>query len=502
MATTTSDVKLLGSWASPFVMRAQIAFNIKSVSYELLEETLYGPKSQLFLQSNPIHKKMPVLIHADKPICESLIIVQYIDDVWTNGPTILPSDPYDRAIARFWAAYIDDKCFASIQDIARGLLEGEAKKAAIEQMSLGLILLEEAFEKCSKGKGYFGGEKIGYIDIALGSLLGWIKVMEKMLGVKLIYEAKAPGLVGWAERFCEDSAVKEVMPEIEKLEEVAKLLHAMFKAPPNSSHRLFIALYPRTGYRDYRPSLNTRNQICIRDCVCDQSAMATSDVKLLGSWVSPFVMRAQIAFNIKSVSYEFLQETLDGSKSQLLLQSNPIHKKIPVLIHADKPICESLIIVQYIDEVWTNGPNILPSDPYDRAIARFWAAYIDDKCFASFLEIARGLLEGEAKKAAIEQMSSGLILLEEAFEKCSKGKGYFGGEKIGYIDIALGSFLGWIKVIEKMLGVKLIYEAKTPGLVGWAERFCEDSAVKEVMPEIEKLEEVAKLLQAKYKGSS
>ena len=106
--------------------------------------------------------------------------------------------------------------------------------------------------------------------------------------------------------------------------------------------------------------------------------MAQGEVKLLGAWASPFTLRARVAFNIKSVNYEFQQENLDA-KSQLLLQSNPIHKKIPVLIHGGKPICESLIIVQYVDDVWSSGPPILPSDPYDRATALFWASYIDDK---------------------------------------------------------------------------------------------------------------------------
>ncbi|XP_047322501.1 glutathione S-transferase U18-like [Impatiens glandulifera] len=108
-------------------------------------------------------------------------------------------------------------------------------------------------------------------------------------------------------------------------------------------------------------------------------AARKGSVKLLGISPSVYVNRVQIALNLKSVDYEFLQEEIYGSKSELLLKSNPVHKKIPVLFHEDKTICESLIIVEYIDEYWTSGPSILPADRYDRAIARFWADYLDDK---------------------------------------------------------------------------------------------------------------------------
>ena len=54
---------------------------------------------------------------------------------------------------------------------------------------------------------------------------------------------------------------------------------------------------------------------------------------------------------------------------------------------------------------------------------------------------------------------------------------------------------------EKVNGVKLLDEAKTPGLVKWAEKFCADAAVKSVMPETEKLLEFSKVLAAKMKGA-
>lgn len=103
---------------------------------------------------------------------------------------------------------------------------------------------------------------------------------------------------------------------------------------------------------------------------------------LLDFWPSMFGIRVRITLAEKGLKYEYKEEDL-SNKSPLLLQMNPVHKKIPVLVHNGKPICESSIIVQYIDEVWPGNSPLLPSDPYQRAQARFWVDYIDKK--VSFL---------------------------------------------------------------------------------------------------------------------
>lgn len=97
---------------------------------------------------------------------------------------------------------------------------------------------------------------------------------------------------------------------------------------------------------------------------------------LLDSWPSMFGIRVRIALAEKGVEYEFRDEDL-FNKTPMLLQMNPIHKKIPVLIHNGKPVCESSIIMQYVDEVWSDKNPLLPSDSYQRAHARFWVDYID-----------------------------------------------------------------------------------------------------------------------------
>ncbi|KAL4198133.1 hypothetical protein AMTRI_Chr03g44380 [Amborella trichopoda] len=223
------------------------------------------------------------------------------------------------------------------------------------------------------------------------------------------------------------------------------------------------------------------------------------EVKLIGAWPSPFVLRARVALNLKSVDYEFLQETL-GNKSELLLRSNPVYKKVPVLLHHDQPICESLIIVQYIDEVWP-GPAILPKDPSERALARFWAAYVDDKVFPAM----QGMMKAqgqEEEKSVIDQLLGGLQLLEGALREVGKGKRFFGGDEIGYIDIALGSMLGWMRVTERFSELKLFDAEKTPLLVQWADSFTSAEAVNGVMPETDKLVEFAKILLARFKSQA
>jgi glutathione S-transferase len=98
------------------------------------------------------------------------------------------------------------------------------------------------------------------------------------------------------------------------------------------------------------------------------------DLKVLGLWTSPFVIRVRIVLNLKGLAYEYVEEDL-GNKSALLLSSNPVHKIVPVLLHAGRPVNKSQIILQYIDKVWAGtGPAVLSRDPYERVAALFWPA--------------------------------------------------------------------------------------------------------------------------------
>ncbi|XP_062205262.1 probable glutathione S-transferase GSTU6 [Phragmites australis] len=221
------------------------------------------------------------------------------------------------------------------------------------------------------------------------------------------------------------------------------------------------------------------------------------DLKVLGVWTSPFVIRVRVVLNLKSLPYEYAEEDL-GNKSALLLGSNPVHESVPVLLHAGRPVNESQIIVQYIDEVWAGtGPAVLPSDPYERAVARFWAAYVDDKVGSAWLGMLFKCRNEEERMEAVARADAALETLEGAFKECSKGKPFFGGDGIGFVDVVLGGYLGWFGVINRLIGRRLIDPARTPLLAAWEERFRAADATKGVVPDdVDKMLEFLQTLRA------
>ncbi|CAN4080237.1 unnamed protein product [Withania somnifera] len=198
-------------------------------------------------------------------------------------------------------------------------------------------------------------------------------------------------------------------------------------------------------------------------------------VKLLGAFPSPFSYRVIWALKYKGINYEYIEEDL-SNKSHPLLTYNPLYKMIPVLVHAGKPIAESTIILEYIEETWPNNP-LFPKDPHDKAEARFWIKFGEDKS-AEFFQIFHKIGEEQAK--ATDDAKEVLRIIEE---HGLGEKKFFGGDTIGLTDIAFGWIAFWLEVIQEAAGVMVFQPDDFPRLKSWINNFKQVPIIKENIPD-------------------
>ncbi|KAK9742898.1 hypothetical protein RND81_03G204200 [Saponaria officinalis] len=198
------EVKVFRAWRSPFSWRVELALKIKGVDYEIVDEDLSNKSDQL-IKYNPVHKKVPVLVHDGKPVVESLVILEYIDEVWTEN-SLLPSDPFDRAQARFWANFIDNKLFPLARKAIIG--RGEDGEKAEEEFKEAL----KVFEKEIVGKELFNGSKIGYLEIVGLLVCYWIPILQEAVGKQVLTRDTFPGIYAWGDQLLAHSFLKENLP--------------------------------------------------------------------------------------------------------------------------------------------------------------------------------------------------------------------------------------------------------------------------------------------------
>ncbi|KAF5741586.1 Glutathione S-transferase TAU 10 [Tripterygium wilfordii] len=206
------EVVLLGTWASSYCKRVELALKVKGIGFEYLEQDLTN-KSELLLTSNPVHKKVPVLLHNGKSIAESLVILEYIDECWKNsGPRLLPEDPYLKARARSWADFHDQKQEKAIEDF-NGLLTVFEKG------------IKEDFPSHSP---FLGGQNLGFLDIVVGTHVCNFKAFEEAV-VVVVDPNKYPHFVSWIYALKDHPLMKETLPPHEKL--VAAIRAKFFQSP-------------------------------------------------------------------------------------------------------------------------------------------------------------------------------------------------------------------------------------------------------------------------------
>ncbi|MFQ6664732.1 hypothetical protein Gotur_031739, partial [Gossypium turneri] len=144
------------------------------------------------------------------PIAESLVILEYIDEVWPHNP-LLPKDAYERSVARFWAKFIEEKT-QPMWEFFRKF--GEEQQKAIEN---NYEILRTIEEHGLGDKKFFGGDQIGIADLVFGMVIHMFAAMEEVVGYKFIKADSFPRLHAWVKHFSEHPVIKDNVPDYTKV---------------------------------------------------------------------------------------------------------------------------------------------------------------------------------------------------------------------------------------------------------------------------------------------
>jgi glutathione S-transferase len=168
-------------------------------------------------------------------------------------------------------------------------------------------------------------------------------------------------------------------------------------------------------------------------------------MKIVGSYVSPYVRKVLACLALKGLDYEIDPITPFYGNDEFERLS-PL-RRIPVLIEGDLTLCDSSVICAWLDEAHPKRP-LLPQDVNDRARARWLEEYADTRLGDVFIwglfypKFVHPIVWGEpGDQARIERtLAEDLPRELDWLERQLPSSGFLFGTEIGLADIAIAAF--------------------------------------------------------------
>jgi glutathione S-transferase len=108
----------------------------------------------------------------------------------------------------------------------------------------------------------------------------------------------------------------------------------------------------------------------------------TEPVKIIGSYLSPYVRKVLAALHLKGIAYE-IDPIVAFMGDDRFSRLSPL-RRIPVLIDDRVTLCDSTVICQYLEERYPR-PRLEPADVADRARSRWLEEYADTRMGEVFI---------------------------------------------------------------------------------------------------------------------
>ena len=101
----------------------------QAIKVDLFKSEQYDPA---YLKLNP-KGVVPTLVHDGKPVIESTLICEYLDETFPDPP-LIPADPWLRTRMRLWSKMVDEGLHDGVTEISFSAMFRERMKAMSDEM--------------------------------------------------------------------------------------------------------------------------------------------------------------------------------------------------------------------------------------------------------------------------------------------------------------------------------------------------------------------------------
>jgi len=168
-------LRLVSHKLCPYVQRARIVLAEKHIPHAL-EFIDLSNKPDWFMEVSPLGK-VPVLCVDGRPLFESSVIAEYLDDI--SPASLHPSDSLEKAHNRSWIEFAS-ATLASVATFYRAANASALSEAVAELHSR----LERVDNELGAGP-WFNGESFSLVDAAFGPVFRYFDVIERYADINV-----------------------------------------------------------------------------------------------------------------------------------------------------------------------------------------------------------------------------------------------------------------------------------------------------------------------------
>jgi len=176
------------------------------------------------------------------------------------------------------------------------------------------------------------------------------------------------------------------------------------------------------------------------------------ELKLVSAEVCPFAQRSRLALLEKGLKHDLVE--IDLRKKPVWFKEISPYSKVPVLLHGEHRVWESIIINEYLEDVFPE-PRRIPETAAGRALMRIWIAFDDTKFVPATYKVLLSKNDVERRKHYTEAIIEALLFMEHEALAKRRGGPWWLGDRLTLADLSIYPHMERLAVLSEYRGIKL-----------------------------------------------